>query len=227
MVGHDSRYCAELFAREVARVLVANGHRVVLLDRVTPTPAVSWTITQQHAAGGVMVTASHNSAEFNGIKYKPDFGGSAPPEVVAEIERHTAEALESGVTEMTYDEAVTTGRLQTARSASRLLRAARKDGRPRRAAQRTGSACSTRPCTEPAQASSRERSTAARPRSKSCTASETPASAGCTRSRSTATCRRRCSAWRPEHSTSASPTTATPIVSASSTRPAATSTSCR
>ena len=112
VVGHDSRYCAEQFAREVARVLVANGHRVILLDRVTPTPAVSWTITQQHAAGGVMVTASHNSAEFNGIKYKPDFGGSAPPEVVAEIELHTAHALEAGVTEMTYDEAVATGRLQ-------------------------------------------------------------------------------------------------------------------
>ncbi len=113
VVGHDSRYCAELFAREVARVLVANGQRVILLDRVTPTPAVSWTITRQHAAGGVVVTASHNSAEFNGIKYKPDFGGSAPPEIVAEIERHTVEALASGVTAITYDEAVATGRLQT------------------------------------------------------------------------------------------------------------------
>ena len=113
VVGHDSRYCAEMFAREVARVLVANGLHVVLLDRVTPTPAVSWAITQQHAAGGVVVTASHNSAEFNGIKYKPDFGGSAPPEVVAEIERHSAAALENGVTEMTYDEAAATGRLQS------------------------------------------------------------------------------------------------------------------
>ena len=85
----------------------------MLLDRVTPTPAVSWAITQHHAAGGIVVTASHNSAEFNGIKYKPDFGGSAPPEIVAEIERHTAAALESGVTEMTYEEAAATGRLKT------------------------------------------------------------------------------------------------------------------
>ncbi len=113
VVGHDSRYCAELFAREVARVLVANGLSVVLLDRVTPTPAVSWAITRQGAAGGIVVTASHNSAEFNGIKYKPDFGGSAPPEIVVQIERHSATALESGVTEMTYEEAVATGRLQT------------------------------------------------------------------------------------------------------------------
>jgi phosphomannomutase len=113
VVGHDSRYCAEMFAREVARVLVANGLHVVLLDRVTPTPAVSWAITQQHAAGGIVVTASHNSAEFNGIKYKPDFGGSAPPEIVAEIERHTVVALDTGVTEMIYEEAVATGRLKT------------------------------------------------------------------------------------------------------------------
>src|SRR5580693_10668071 len=108
IVGHDSRYCAELFAREVAQVLIANGRSVTLLDRVTPTPAVSWAITRHHAAGGIVVTASHNSAEFNGIKYKPDFGGSAPPEVVAEIERHTVAALESGITEMTYDDAVAT-----------------------------------------------------------------------------------------------------------------------
>ncbi|MFN2582919.1 MAG: phosphoglucomutase/phosphomannomutase family protein [Candidatus Dormibacteria bacterium] len=114
VVGHDSRYCAELFAREAARVLVANGRKVVLLDRVTPTPAVSWTIIQRHAAGAMVITASHNSAEFNGIKYKPDFGGSAPPDVVADIERLSARAIDDGVTTMTYAEALQTGRLEAA-----------------------------------------------------------------------------------------------------------------
>lgn len=109
LVGHDARFCAELFAREVARVLVANGRRVVLLDRVTPTPAVSWTVITHKAAGAVVVTASHNSAEFNGIKYKPDFGGSAPPEVVAEIERHAARALAEGVRQVSYEEALSSG----------------------------------------------------------------------------------------------------------------------
>jgi phosphomannomutase len=113
IVGHDSRFCAELFAREVAQVLVANGRSVTLLDRVTPTPAVSWAVIRHQAAGGIVVTASHNSAEFNGIKYKPDFGGSAPPEVVTEIERHTAVAISSGVNTLTYNEAVATGRLQS------------------------------------------------------------------------------------------------------------------
>ena len=96
VVGHDSRYCAEhVRARGRSRARGQWPERV-LLDRVTPTPAVSWAITQHHAAGGVVVTASHNSAEFNGIKYKPDFGGSAPPEIVAEIERHTVDRPRDG-----------------------------------------------------------------------------------------------------------------------------------
>ena len=145
-------------------MLVANGLSVILLDRVTPTPAVSWAITQHHAAGGVVVTASHNSAEFNGIKYKPDFGGSAPPEVVAEIERHTATALETGVT----DDAPTTRRSRPARLADRRPAARTSSSNwagwsistPFAA---TGCACSTRPCTAPAPGSSPGRSAVARP----------------------------------------------------------------
>jgi alpha-D-glucose phosphate-specific phosphoglucomutase len=109
VVGHDARYCAELFAREVARVLAANGLSVLLLDRVTPTPAVSWTVVEKGAAGGVVVTASHNPMEFNGLKYKPDFGGSASPEVVTELEKNTLKALSKGVKTMPFDEAVSAG----------------------------------------------------------------------------------------------------------------------
>jgi alpha-D-glucose phosphate-specific phosphoglucomutase len=112
VVGHDARFCAELFAREVARVLAANGRDVILLDRVTPTPAVSWTVVERGAAGGVVVTASHNPMEFNGLKYKPDFGGSASPEVVAELETNTASALAKGVTAMPFDEALASGRVE-------------------------------------------------------------------------------------------------------------------
>ena len=114
VVGHDSRYCAELFAREAARVLVANGRRVVLLNRVAPTPAISWTVISHRAAGAMAITASHNSAEFNGIKYKPDFGGSAPPDVVAEIERLTSRALSEGVTAVPFAEAMASGNLELA-----------------------------------------------------------------------------------------------------------------
>ena len=112
VVGHDARYCAELFAQEVAQVLAANGRRVILLDRVTPTPAVSWTVVDRQAAGGVVVTASHNPMEFNGLKYKPDFGGSASPAVVAQLEANAATALEKGVATMRFDDAVRTGAVE-------------------------------------------------------------------------------------------------------------------
>jgi len=112
VVGHDSRFCAELFAREAARVLAANGKHVILLNVVAPTPAVSWSIIQNKAAGAMVITASHNSAEFNGIKYKPDFGGSAPPEVVAEIEKLTQRALRDGVTAVSYEDAVAAGHIE-------------------------------------------------------------------------------------------------------------------
>ena len=105
VIGHDTRYCAENFAQEVARVLAANEHRVLLLDRPAPTQVSSWTVVARHAAGGVVVTASHNPPEFNGLKYKPDYGGSASPEVVAELERLAERAQHGGTRVMPFEEA--------------------------------------------------------------------------------------------------------------------------
>jgi phosphomannomutase len=111
VVGHDTRYSAELFAREVARVLAANGRHVLLLDGPAPTQVTSWTVVDRGAAGGVVVTASHNPPEFNGLKYKPDYGGSAPPEIVMELERLTARAQadDDAVRAMPFDEALAAG----------------------------------------------------------------------------------------------------------------------
>jgi phosphomannomutase len=111
VVGHDTRYCAELFAREVARVLAANGRSVLLLDGPAPTQVSSWTVVSRGAAGGVVVTASHNPPEFNGLKYKPDYGGSASPDVVAELERLSVRAQTEGVTSMPFAEALAEGRV--------------------------------------------------------------------------------------------------------------------
>ena len=109
VVGHDTRFSAELFAREVARVLAANGHHVLVLDRPVPTPTITWTAVERGCAGAVAVTASHNPAEFNGLKFKPDYGGSAPPEVTAALERLSARALHEGVRAIPFDEALVTG----------------------------------------------------------------------------------------------------------------------
>ncbi|MHB1005787.1 MAG: phosphoglucomutase/phosphomannomutase family protein [Chloroflexota bacterium] len=87
VVGYDTRFDSEHFAAAVAEVLAANGIVTHLCDRPTPTPAVSFSILAQKAAGAAIITASHNPAIWNGFKYKPEYAGSASPEVVAELEK--------------------------------------------------------------------------------------------------------------------------------------------
>ncbi|MFN8008839.1 MAG: phosphoglucomutase/phosphomannomutase family protein [Terriglobia bacterium] len=86
LIGFDARFMAGRFARCVAEVLAANHYQTELLDRPFPTPYVSYETKRRQLAGGVMVTASHNPAEFLGIKFKAPFGGSATPDVVRQIE---------------------------------------------------------------------------------------------------------------------------------------------
>ncbi len=87
VVGYDRRFASEVFAEEVARVFAAQGVRTVLLDAASPTQVVSWTVVNRGATGGVVITASHNPYLFNGLKYKPDNGSAAPPEVIADLEK--------------------------------------------------------------------------------------------------------------------------------------------
>ncbi|MEX2080066.1 MAG: phosphoglucomutase/phosphomannomutase family protein, partial [Dehalococcoidia bacterium] len=94
VVGYDTRFLSAEFALEVARVLAGNGFSVELGDRPVPTPAVSHRIIEQQATGGVVVTSSHNPFNWNGIKIKPHYGGSASPEIVADIERRVLPYLE-------------------------------------------------------------------------------------------------------------------------------------
>ncbi|HEY4026421.1 MAG TPA: phosphoglucomutase/phosphomannomutase family protein [Candidatus Dormibacteraeota bacterium] len=87
VVGYDCRFGSEVFAEEVARVLAGNGLRTLLFDRASPTQVASWTVIDRGATGAIVVTASHNPYLFNGLKYKPETGSSAPAEVIAELER--------------------------------------------------------------------------------------------------------------------------------------------
>ena len=99
VVGYDTRAGSEEFAAAVAEVSAANGIRTLLSDRAAPTPVVSYNLVAMSAGGGVVITASHNPPEWNGFKFKPDYGGSASPEVVVELERHIAQAEASGQVE--------------------------------------------------------------------------------------------------------------------------------
>ncbi len=88
VVGYDTRFGSPEFAAEAAAVIAASGIPTYLSDQVSPTPVVSYNILHQQAGGGAIITASHNSGLWNGFKYKPDYAGSAPPEVLEKIERH-------------------------------------------------------------------------------------------------------------------------------------------
>ena len=96
VVGYDSRFGSADFAAEVAAVATSLGVPTTLSDRVVPTPVVSFEVIRRKAGGGVVITASHNSAAWNGFKYKPDYGGSAAPEIVDELEAHIAAVLGEG-----------------------------------------------------------------------------------------------------------------------------------
>ena len=92
-IGWDTRFKSQAFARLVAEVLAGAGIPVLLADRVTPTPALSFAVRGRGAAGGVMITSSHNPAEWNGVKYKASYGGSGKPSIIAAIETYLDKPL--------------------------------------------------------------------------------------------------------------------------------------
>ena len=85
-IGYDTRFGSRAFARACAEVVAATGIPVRLANAITPTPALSYGVRELGAAGGIMITSSHNPAQWNGVKYKAWYGGSGKPSIIAEIE---------------------------------------------------------------------------------------------------------------------------------------------
>src|SRR5687768_10798452 len=114
VVGFDTRFLSDRFAREVARVLSANGFRVMLTHADAPTPTVSYAVKHFGAAGGMMITASHNAPRYNGLKLKAAYGGSALPEQCRRVELFLAdnETRARGPNLMDYDQAAAAGLIQ-------------------------------------------------------------------------------------------------------------------
>ena len=88
VIGYDTRFLSAKFAGAAAEVVASVGIPVVLADRPTPTPAVSYAVVARKAAGAIMITASHNPSRWNGVKFKADYGGSAAPAIVQRIETY-------------------------------------------------------------------------------------------------------------------------------------------
>lgn len=86
VIGYDNRFLSEDFADECARVITGNGIKVFKTSKAVPTPLAAYAIRVHQAGGAIMITASHNPPEYNGIKYIPEYAGPALPEVTDAIE---------------------------------------------------------------------------------------------------------------------------------------------
>jgi phosphomannomutase len=104
-VGYDTRFGSRSFAKVVAEVLAGAGIPVFLAGKVTPTPELSFAVRARKAAGGVMITSSHNPAEWNGVKYKASYGGSGSPSIIGLIEGYLERPVPLAATPAKIEEA--------------------------------------------------------------------------------------------------------------------------
>jgi alpha-D-glucose phosphate-specific phosphoglucomutase len=109
VIGYDNRFASEDFARAAAEVVAANGIKVYLCPRATPTPVTSYGVLAKKAGGAIIITASHNPAIWNGFKYKTGDGASAPSEVTARIEKNLPNALAGKIKRMSLPQALEQG----------------------------------------------------------------------------------------------------------------------
>src|SRR5579862_1932708 len=90
VVGYDTRFLSQQTARIAAEVIAGAGIPVQITSDSTPTPAVSFAVKSQGAAGGIVITSSHNPWNWNGVKFKAKFGGSATPAIMKVIEQEVS-----------------------------------------------------------------------------------------------------------------------------------------
>ncbi len=112
VIGYDTRFLSEAFAAQVARVLAAGEVKAFLCERDTPTPVVAFELLRRQAAGGVVITASHNPPEYNGIKFSSAWGGPALPEVTRRIEARANALRSAGAAQTPAGEAEARGLLE-------------------------------------------------------------------------------------------------------------------
>jgi phosphomannomutase len=107
VVGYDTRFESDLFARVVTEVIAAHGIKVYLVDKPTPTPVITYAILDKKTSGAVNITASHNPPTWNGFKVRADYAGAIAPEGLKQIESLIPEP--EGVKRMPFHDAVSKG----------------------------------------------------------------------------------------------------------------------
>ncbi len=112
-ISYDSRHQSDVFARETARVLAANGIKVYLYPHLMPTPALSFAVLDRHCTGGVMVTASHNPARYNGYKAYAADGAQISGHVAAAVSEEIEKTdIFRDVKLVDFEEALADGRIE-------------------------------------------------------------------------------------------------------------------
>ncbi|MCX6185955.1 MAG: hypothetical protein NTU43_03020 [Bacteroidetes bacterium] len=112
VLGHDCRFAGELFAETTAKVMCANGIKVILAKNFVSTPMVSLGAVKHKAALGVILTASHNPASYNGYKLKAHYGGPSSPATIDEVEKAIPETFTTNL--KSIDELVNEGMISYA-----------------------------------------------------------------------------------------------------------------
>ena len=113
IIGYDARFLSREFAEKSAEVMANKGIKVYISDKISSTPMVSLLSKKMNAAGGVVITASHNPAKYNGYKLKGDFGGPAHPEMITKLERDLKKAVKQKVkNRKTFDQLLKEGKIE-------------------------------------------------------------------------------------------------------------------
>jgi len=106
-IGYDHRFASEDFAAACAEVMAGNGIHTWLSPKAIPTPQVCFTLLHQKAGGGIIITASHNPAQYNGFKFREETAVSVSSAVSDLVEKHVHIATETGkVNRMPLEEAL-------------------------------------------------------------------------------------------------------------------------
>ncbi|MDR1122443.1 MAG: phosphoglucomutase/phosphomannomutase family protein [Endomicrobium sp.] len=104
IIGYDTRFMSEDFAKYSTKILAGNGIKVLFCKRNTPTPVIAYDIIHLKLAGGINFTASHNSYKYNGLKYYSDLGCPALPKITQKIEKYCSLIQAKDIKFMSFDE---------------------------------------------------------------------------------------------------------------------------
>ncbi len=120
-VGYDRRFLSKESAHWIAEVLCASGFRVLMINRSSPTPLIMYTVKTREMPCGMMVTASHNPAVYNGVKIFTAGGRDADREFTGLIEAECAQLLPEQIQSINYDEAIRLGLVREDNTANEYI----------------------------------------------------------------------------------------------------------